>query len=150
MSAKEFGEDQRLWLAEFLRSIGEHASDNDVWVSLRKFEQQGSAEGRPFIWNLRTADEEDADRTREAFGFQPAGVVGFAAMCNDPEDHRILAHLCERTARRTGGVIDFNGRLDEPPLYSAVGRVLEINAGHVGTPEFLGEWLKNPAFHMVK
>jgi hypothetical protein len=149
--AKDFGEDQRLWLAAFLRSISEHASGDDFWVSLLKFQERGSGEGRPFIWSVRTmADDEDADRIREAFGFRPAGRIGFAAMCNDPEDHRILAHLCEKTARRTGGVIDFGGRLDEPFSIPAAGRVFDVNDGHVCTPEFLGEWLKAPRFHMVK
>jgi hypothetical protein len=72
-------------------------------------------------------------------------------MSNQIVDHHILARLCELTARRTAGVVDFAGLLGEPFLsIPAVGKLIEINDRHVATPDFLREFAASPRFRMIK
>jgi len=110
----------------------------------------------------------------EILGWTPKAVLGFAAMCNADEDHRILAQLCIRFAKALGGVIDFNGPIVAGPSLSGMepaaptrmepygeGRGVllanpyPISGGRYGTahycdPDFLERWMNDPAFRMVK
>jgi len=120
-------------------------------------------------------------------GWRPQDILGFAAMCNDLEDHRILGDLALQFARRFGGVVDFHGALSPPiqgeledlwrkqRLFSADWRVWEPYfdemmegvcgrlitspyvtangrewARHIGDPDFLEWWLRQPNFRMIK
>jgi len=43
------------------------------------------------------------------FGLCPDSAVTVSAMCNEPEDHRILADIALCLAQRLGGIIDMGG-----------------------------------------
>jgi hypothetical protein len=148
-----YPDDERLWLAGFLRTISSQVSGDDFWVLPQRILDRGVGKGRPFIWghDETLQEPEDADQIGLEFGFQPKAAIWFAAMCNQPEDHQILGRLCEETARHLSGVIDFGGRLGGPLLsLPQVGKVAEINGRHVGTPDFLQKWLLAPRFRMFK
>jgi hypothetical protein len=151
--ATRFSEEERSWLVEFVRAISDEVSGGDFWVSAERFLGSIPGEARPFIWSHDETmlEQDDADRIASELGFRPSAAIVFGAMCNDPEDHLVLARLCEETARRLQGVIDFLGQLGEPLLsLPSVGKLIEINGRHVGTPDFLHEWSKKPRFRMVK
>jgi hypothetical protein len=107
-------------------------------------------------------------------GWIPRGVVTFAAMCNDADDHRLLGRLCLALCEGTGGVVDFGGTLPfgsdlsgpvaaypsstvnpaglEGVLFSTS---YETMAGsfattHYGDADLLRAWLSHPMFRMVK
>jgi Family of unknown function (DUF6368) len=136
-------------------------------------------EERPFILNLgpRSPQELFVDETndlRQVFGWTPEDEVSFAAMCNDREDHRLLARLCVELAEEAGGVIDFQGALSIGPrldgsnparpvrasnpegldgvLWATAYRTVwgSLATAHYGDVAFVREWLADPRFHMVK
>ena len=110
------------------------------------------------VWVQRTRDHdgalyehEDADVAQwvAQVGFFPDQVIGFAAMCNAPINHRILGHLALHLAERYDGIFDLNGAwyppmdLDwlpesdpamywtkagqQPYVYSGPGRIYELH-----------------------
>ncbi|PHR98978.1 MAG: hypothetical protein COA78_25505 [Blastopirellula sp.] len=140
--------EQRSKVADLVSSKASQVEGMDFWVN-----------DRPFLWSIGEdypgeLAEEDLS---ELIGWQPQDQVIFAAMCNDQVDHRILAELCIEVARLLDGLVDFGGWLGdlEPsdvgqlwasPYESISGPVFS----HLGTPEFLAWWLKQPNFRMVK
>lgn len=149
-------------LDEFARLLGESnksAADFQVQttVPLGGATQAGEG-GRPFVAGFEDPllEEGCAEALDEAFGFVPISVIGVGAMCNDQLDHRILGELSIYLARHFGGLVDFTGLLPvtEPQTgklvripYAVDGRQLFY---HVGDVTFMSEWLRHPAFHMVK
>lgn len=115
--------------------------------------------GRPFIWG--TGEEYPGELSEKdlsrLIGWQPEDQVTFAAMCNDKVDHRILAELCIEIGHLLEGVVDFGGWLGDdiaPKIGQMWASPYESVSGprfsHLGTPEFLAWWLKQPGFRMVK
>jgi hypothetical protein len=136
-------------------------------------------EGRPFVVTIGPEYPEMLTEVVQSglprvLGWTPSGVVTVAAMCNGPEDHRLLAQLCLALCQETGGVVDFGGTLPFGPdvegsaaaypsstanpaglqgvLFSTS---YETMAGsfattHYGDADLLRAWLAHPTFHMVK
>lgn len=135
-------------IEDLVRSKAELIQGKDFWI-----------QGHPFSWEH---GEEYPGELSECdlqshIGWQPDDQVILVAMSNDNESHRILAELCVEFARMLDGLIEFGGALrlcTEP----TIGQVWEyeyesvsgISVAHLGTPEFLGWWLKQPNFRMVK
>jgi len=133
-------------------------------------------EGRPFIVNLglRSARELTEIDLSQLLGWTPEDKVGFAAMCNGAEDHRLLARLSLDLAEEAGGIVDFSGALSIGPHIegaspSAPMRISKpegldgvlfvtsyktvwgsFAAAHFGDVAFVRAWLADPRFHMVK
>lgn len=140
--------EQLAQIAGFIRSKADKIDGNDFWIR-----------ERPFFWT--TGEEYPGELSNDDFhnfiGWQPADQVILVAMCNSNEDHRVLAELCIEIARMLNGLIDFGGSLGEF-AGSTVGQFWEyeygsvsgVSVAHLGTHEFLGWWLQQPDFRMVK
>jgi hypothetical protein len=136
-------------------------------------------EERPFILRLGPRSTEeliggDANDLRQVLGWTPEDAVSFAAMCNDREDHRLLARLCVELAEEAGGVIDFDGALSIGPRLNGASPAKPVRVSnpegldgvlwatayktvsgsfataHYGDVAFVRAWLADPRFHMVK
>ena len=136
-------------------------------------------EGEPFIVGFASTHAEklsvgDANDLLQVLGWMPQDEVSFAAMCNDPKDHRLLARLCVELAEDTGGIIDFHGALGIGPHVDGEtpGKPVRVSkpegldgvlwatayktvsgsfaTGHYGDAAFVRSWLADPRFHMVK
>jgi hypothetical protein len=107
-------------------------------------------------------------------GWTPTAVVTIAAMCNNAEDHRLLARLCLTLCEETGGIVDFGGTLPFGPdldgdvaVYPSMvanpaglegtlfSTSYETGAGSFATTNYgdarlLRAWLARPNFHMIK
>ena len=119
-----------------------------------------SVSGRPFIWSQ--GEEYDGEFSEfdysATLGWRPKDQILLIAMCNQSEDHAILADLCIKVSELIGGLIDFGGTLQ---LLNRVvsGRLhrigFESSQGgvgyrHIGDIEFLKDWRSQPEFRMVK
>lgn len=142
--------------------------DEEFWI-----------DGRPFLATNGPEYPEMLVEVAESglprlLGWTPRGVVTFSAMCNDVEDHRLLARLCLAFCEQTEGVVDFGGTLPfgpdldglvaVPPSRTANPAGLhgvlfatsyEIATGsfgtmHYGDANLLRAWLASPNFHMIK
>lgn len=110
-----------------INSISSHREGRDFWVGdTRPIGGRYTGGGRPFLLSVSGPEEEfgeDAERYSAeiglAFGFRPVQDIGFVAMCNGTEDHRVLGEMCLWLARRFGGVVGFGGAL-LPRLPSAL------------------------------
>jgi hypothetical protein len=80
-------------------------------------------EGRPFIVSLGPSSPQEMTEIdlSQLLGWTPEDRVGFAAMCNDAEDHRLLARLSVELAEEAGGIVDFDGALSIGPRIEGVG-----------------------------
>ena len=118
-------------------------------------------EPRPFCLGVDEAKEYESEELVEIerrFGLRPETDVSFGAMCNGPEDHKILCELSIAVAERSGGVIDFGGELTLPKsaLEGHVEEIPYIGADgnkyvcHMGDSSFARAWLQCKYFHMVK
>ncbi|WP_437792253.1 DUF6368 family protein [Sorangium sp. So ce693] len=125
---------------------------------------------RPFILTVGPEYPEAISEILEAglpemLGWSPEDVVSFAAMCNDDEDHRLLARLCIDLAEAEGGVIDFCGQLaigppldglrDDKPVRvenpgGVTGVLFATMRSHYGDVAFARSWLRHASFRMVK
>jgi hypothetical protein len=90
--------------ADIQRMSSEFDGD-DFWI-----------DGRPFILILEEEYEGElqeyvSDGIPKVIGWTPQGTMGFAAMCNDKQDHRLLGALCLHFVRKTYGLVDFKGAL---------------------------------------
>lgn len=94
---------------------------------------------------------------RESLAGSPQDQIGFAAMCNRPEDHLELGRLALEFSRRYDGLINFGGldplqreiegRLWELPYEYASGKTYIC---HIGDTAFMEWWLTHEHFRMVK
>ena len=133
-------------------------------------------EGRPFIVSLgpRSAWELAELDLSQLLGWIPEDRVGFAAMCNDAEDHRLLARLSLDLAAEADGIVDFGGALSIGPhlegaspaapmriskpegldgvLFATSYKTIwgSFATAHFGDVAFVRAWLGDPRFHMVK
>lgn len=128
-----------------IRIGGTYASDERPFV--------GSIE--PFIFDADEFPDDAAisDAVRQCTGIEWTHSIVVAAMCNQPQDHRILCELAIDIAIRVGGIIDFD-RIDAP-IDSGLRRCDWTfgNDDHwtlLGTPEEARKWLANSRFHMSK
>lgn len=118
---------------------------------------------RPFILIIGPEYEDEfkdckIEAVPEIIGWTSVDTIGFAAMCNDAIDHKILGELCLHFSRLLDGLIDFSGELNGHDDASS-GRLFSMNylaasgkscIHHIGDAEFLEGWLKHPNFHMIK
>jgi hypothetical protein len=133
-------------------------------------------EGRPFIVNLGPSSPREVTEIdlSQLLGWTPEDRVGFAAMCNDVEDHRLLARLSLDLAEEAGGIVDFGGALSIGPhiegaspaapmriskpegldgvLFATSYKTVRgsFTTAHYGDVAFVRAWLADPRFHMVK
>lgn len=121
-----------------------------------------SGDERPFVGSIEPfsfdADEypDDAavsEAVRRFTGIEWTHEIVIAAMCNQPQDHRVLCELAINVAIRIGGIIDFD-RIDAP-MDSMLRRCdwtvdNEILWTMIGTPDDARAWLDHPRFHMCK
>ncbi|WP_438038266.1 DUF6368 family protein [Sorangium sp. So ce128] len=146
-------------LRSAISRIADDVRGDDFWV-----------DRRPFILTVGPEYPEAISEVLEAglpkvLGWSPEDVVSFAAMCNDDEDHRLLARLCIDLAEAEGGVIDFGGSLaiglqldglqDDKPVRienpGGVTGVLFVTArSHYGDAALARSWLRHASFRMVK
>ena len=133
-------------------------------------------EGRPFIVNLGPSSPREVTEIdlAQLLGWTPEDRVGIAAMCNDAEDHRLLARLSLNLAEEAGGIVDFDGALSIGPRIDGASPAAPIRisnpegldgvlfatsyktvrgsfaTAHCGDVAFVRAWLADPRFHMVK
>ncbi|WP_437943138.1 DUF6368 family protein [Sorangium sp. So ce281] len=139
--------------------IADEVHGDDFWV-----------DQRPFILTVGPEYPEANSEILEAglpevLGWSPEDVVSFAAMCNDDQDHRLLARLCIDLAEAEGGVIDFGGQLaigpqlddlqDDKPVRvenpgGVTGVLFATARSHYGDAELARSWLRHASFRMVK
>jgi hypothetical protein len=135
--------------------IADDVQGDDFWVDQRPFILTVGPEYPEAISEILDAG------LPEVLGWSPEDVVSFAAMCNDDQDHRLLARLCIDLAEAEGGVIDFGGRLaispqlDDKPVRvenpGGVTGVLFVTArSHYGDAALARSWLRHASFRMVK
>ncbi|MBN2023989.1 MAG: hypothetical protein JW809_14490 [Pirellulales bacterium] len=96
-----------------IRRLASEVDGDDFWI-----------QGRPFILTLGPEYENELEEYAESgvphiIGWPPRDVIGFAAMCNDRQDHRFLAEPCLRFCQRMQGMVDFGGAL-LPPICGEV------------------------------
>jgi len=175
-------------LADLIRKISNPRRGRDFWVcDTTLLGGTYGGEGRPFFWRLSPRHEWGEEpnayermRLEELLGAAPSTRLGFCAMCNDGEDHRILGELCIAVARSLGGIIRFDGLLQPwrmaaewerwrhlPAQERAARFLAEVGTGggrlvafgldaddapscHYGDVRFLEHWLAHPKFRMVK
>ncbi len=155
--------------ADFLGNVI-HATSDDVCgddffvTSTVPIGGSKSFGARPFICSVAcdrkplsfgySADE--LAQISDAFGVTPTSSITFAAMCNDPIDHEILARLARHIAAEFNGVIDLNGEIpldadDHAGLHVIQYECLYKTANrHCCTPEFLDKYITHECFHMVQ
>lgn len=180
-------------LDEMIVSVSRgHREEDRFWVTTtRPIGGSYEGESRPFVVSVGTELpwEEDgllgeaggaAALYERPFGLCPDNGVTLIAMCNQPEDHRVLGELSLALAERLGGIIDMDGLIvpravpyavwrDAP--WSAVrpdveaftaampGKAVAIPyqtwggeewATHTVDTAFLRAWLRHPEFRMIK
>ena len=108
-------------LDDILSSMGPYQEANSIQVvTTRPIGGHHEGTGRPFLINIDdelpwaepgTLAEAGATRAfyERAFGLWPDSTVTVSAMCNQSEDHRILAEIALCLAQRLGGIIDICG-----------------------------------------
>ena len=99
-------------VSAMIDSISGHRDGNDFWAATTVpiGGRVAADAGRPFVVIAERVGEEEkeepdnevaraSDVVEAAFGFRPVQSLGFVAMCNDDEDHRVLGELCPLDAR---------------------------------------------------
>jgi hypothetical protein len=110
----------------------------------------------PFTNEEFRYEDGEKESLQEKLGFVPKELILVSAMCNQPLDHRLLAHLLIELAGKFGAdLMDLHGELNNRP--DLPGKIIEIpSAEHPGfvpiivDVEFLKNWLNHPNFHMIK
>lgn len=129
---------------------------------------------RPFILGFGEGYPGELEELGETtlprhLGWMPEGAMWLAAMCNQIEDHRLLAEVCLAIAERLDGIVDYGGVLrfdplaqrlpsvltqayEFPPRYD--GTLLAVPHGrllvHYSDCAFLHWWMQQAEFRMVK
>lgn len=153
--------------AEILRTA-EKVEGNDFWI-----------DGRPFIVWFGEEYPGELDELCEVglpdvLGWKPNATLGFAAMCNGQEDHRILAELCVLFGRKLDGIIDLGGRIAVGPSFDGLSATQPVRIEtpdnlqgvlfatsyltamgvyatcHFADTTLMESWLKDSRFRMVK
>lgn len=151
-----------------IADLADEVKGDDFWL-----------DGRPFFVMFKedypgALDDLAKEGLPMVLGWTPIGVLGFAAMCNDDLDHRLLAALCLRFAKNLDGLIDFGGTVAAGPNVSASSAApparIERPQGllgvlfattymtheglyatcHYADVVFMESWLDDPRFRMVK
>lgn len=145
-------------MVETFRSVSSSESGDDFWISdTTGIGGRYQGEGRPFFFELHAlpfydleADELEGVAAAFGRGFQTAVTV--AAMCNDVDDHRVLAELCLHLATGATGVVDYGGLLPRLPSdpSTLAGRCVALDSCHYSDTEFLEAWMSHPDFRLVK
>ena len=116
--------------------------------------------GHPFSWTQ--GEEYDGEFSEcdysTTLGWRTKDQIILIAMCNQSEDHAILADLCIKVSEQIGGLIDFGGilQLSDRAVSGCLHRIeFESSHGgtgycHIGDIEFLKGWISQPEFRMVK
>ncbi|NHZ33669.1 hypothetical protein F0185_08710 [Massilia sp. CCM 8692] len=132
---------------------GEHFTVKDT----RPIHGSYAGEGRPFILFSESIDAGTADAIAALTGWYPAQGIGFAAMCNGDEDHRILAELALWLAGRLSGYVDMGGEPDLPAGLPGNAHALPYDTASgweahatLLDPTALAAWMRCQAFRMVK
>lgn len=121
-----------------------------------------SGEPRPFVGSIDPLEfdceewPDDAamsEAIRRFAGRQFTNAIVVAAMCNRPDDHRVLCDVVTALADRLDGLIDFDC-LDVPEE-TGLRRCTWTFDGQdywttLGTPTEARRWIRHPAFHMLK
>jgi hypothetical protein len=116
-------------------------------------------EGRPFVADIEPGDVEQPhlDQIEAAFGFHPERELGIGAMCNQKEDHWLLAEVAAYLAAELAGVVDVGGILSLPDDHPGQIIILEyetvrseILGSMVLDSEALWEWSRRPDCRMIK
>lgn len=140
---------------ELMELVAAVREGDSFWVQdTRQIGGSYTGEGRPFLlfWEPREGGELRSLETK--IGWVPEDEIGPAAMCNDPQDHRILAEIAIWLAERQSGIVDLGGEL--PFLSQTVHDVSSVNAlcpaaiAHLATPSALRTWLGSAEFKMGK
>lgn len=133
------------------------------WVAdTLRFSGTFVGEPRPFVGSIdpfecdpvtRPYDAAEAAALFRFTGRRFTHSIVVAAMCNGPEDHRILCEIVAALADRSDGLIDFDC-LDVPEGVALRRCEWTCEAGKewriLGTASEARKWLAHPAFHMVK
>lgn len=124
-------------------------------------------------------DESEKIQIINKLGIIPTAEIGLCAMCNDSEDHKILALIALECLQMFGGYINLCG-LVYPPIFQNSnsskyteptieeirtsvnqinGRIIEIAYNgdngkvfykHIVDHEFFSNWIQSPHFYLVK
>jgi uncharacterized protein DUF6368 len=134
------------------------------WISdSYKFGGTYRGEPRPFVGGIESLGEsasrswrsdEEVAAIRMAMDRVFTHSIGIAAMCNGPEDHRLLCEVACHVARVHNGIIDFD-ILDIADTSHGAQKCFWSEDGMdcwtlLGTPDFCERWLSQDSFHMVK
>ena len=169
--AKNAAADAESVVRQIIEAVSEAVEGEDFWVaSTIPIGGVFAGTGRPFFWTLEFVDRSDPESATspeefdqiEGFaGFAPEVEIGFCAMCNADEDHRILGEIVLACAERLAGAIDFDGelpRLSDDERRQIGGRSTRVEVKEndrtmgsiIGNADFLKAWLSHGHFRMVK
>ena len=98
----------------------------------------------------------EKESLQEKLGFVPKELMLVSAICNQPLDHQLLAHILIELAGKFGAnQVNLQGKIDNRP--DLPGKVIEVpSEEHPGfvpiivDVEFLKNWLNHPRFYMIK
>jgi hypothetical protein len=114
-------------------------------------------EDRPFVLYSERRDPAEDEQIVQKTGWVPAPEFGLAAMCNQDDDHRILAEMALWLARRLSGHINVGGTLDLPAHLAPHAFSVTYETGSAWESQYmvldplaLAGWLEFPHFRMVK
>lgn len=135
--------------------------DDFCWISdTRKRNGSYLGEPRPFVGHVRRLDPrcENEETMFRAFELslrrRLTHEIELAAMCNQPEDHRVLGEATCAIAEQFGGVIDLGGN-DFPIEECQMMRCSWLEEGREYSTVLCDHqamrcWLANNRFHMTK
>jgi hypothetical protein len=145
-------------IEELLRLLGATLDRESFVVSdTRSIGGTYQGDARPFLMGYEERDSEERAEAERILGWAASSDIGLAAMCNGPEDHRILAEIALWLAERLAGYIDLGGDLSFPT--DLPGKVFHvpyaIDDGSQGwctvvDAPALRAWLRCPQFEMIK
>lgn len=114
------GDELRADIESEIQRMSTRVEGEDFWLN-----------HRPFIL-IMDPDEFQCPHIAKIVGWTPRADIGFAAMCNRDEDHRLLGEICLYFARKMNGLVDFGGAL-YPPIIGEVNALWEKHSSGRGT-----------------